>query len=422
MATVCPDIDDDAYCVEYCSQTPLPSNCTSQKVPYEVANDWFGFSYYLGVILGCSLLLMQGVDLCLALSPQAWFDKNGLFQRLVLPGTVRQERAGMEAASYFMSRLIRNAMVICNDKSTIKSSINSTSKSTSDKRETSALERFALLPVKEEIVGGVSWSWKKIWDGTIFTQEGIWLNGRMLTCNFSQLTVLGILIFLTRVFYYKRNEFFYTSEESELKNSYEIIKNTILQQQNETFNVQYSGFVNCTLEIYGYDYFYTIGGYEQPYNFLYYMNSTYDSAYKELTRTLKSCFESYPLVTTFINNTFIYYSYKPNIIKDQIANLDITPQKYQIAAMCGLVGGFVVVIYIAAIMIPSFVSTVMMFRSGVIPSLNDKEFLRYRYAMDTVTVLIGSAFWGCFFSAVGAMIFVFGVVRYFFNIHRYKRY
>lgn len=200
--------DDDLYshlrnCGKYCAQNPMPADCTEIIKKYVPANDWWGFAYWLGVILGSSLLMMQVVDLVLALSPQGWFNKNGLIQRLVLPGTVRQERAGMQAATYFMSGLLRNALDIVNDKSTINSSTKSMDISISKNCETSALERFALLPVKKEIVGGILWSWKKIWDGTIFSEEGIWLNARLLTCNFSQVTVFAILIFLARVLSYK---------------------------------------------------------------------------------------------------------------------------------------------------------------------------------------------------------------------------
>ena len=63
----------------------------------------------------------------------------------------------------------------------------------------------------------------------------------------------------------------------------------------------------------------------------------------------------------------------------------------------GLAGMFAV-LGIAIVYLPSFCSTVLMFRSGVIPSLHDKRFLLYRVAGDHATFLFGSAFWGVLFT------------------------
>jgi hypothetical protein len=98
-----------------------------------------------------------------------------------------------------------------------------------------------------------------------------------------------------------------------------------------------------------------------------------------------------------------------------VQDFELTKGQYIAAVWVGLAGGFLAVTYITFQLIPSYISTVMKYRSGVLSSLTDHEFLRYRYAMDTVTVLLGSAFWGCFFTATGVMLFVVGVVRYYFQ-------
>lgn len=65
---------------------------------------------------------------------------------------------------------------------------------------------------------------------------------------------------------------------------------------------------------------------------------------------------------------------------------------------------------ITIIYIPSFISTVLKFRGGVLPSLKDSNFSIYRYSAEQATILFGSSFWGCFFSGATAAIIVGGLV------------
>lgn len=67
--------------------------------------------------------------------------------------------------------------------------------------------------------------------------------------------------------------------------------------------------------------------------------------------------------------------------------------------------------WVAVVLIPLYVSQVLMLRSGAIPTLTDENFLRYRFGMDTVTVLLGAAFWGSFVTSAAAMALMMVVVR-----------
>lgn len=51
-----------------------------------------------------------------------------------------------------------------------------------------------------------------------------------------------------------------------------------------------------------------------------------------------------------------------------------------VGATAGIVAALLATICIAVIYIPSFISTVLKFRSGVIGSLRDRQFVIYRYA------------------------------------------
>ena len=74
---------------------------------------------------------------------------------------------------------------------------------------------------------------------------------------------------------------------------------------------------------------------------------------------------------------------------------------------------FLTAVWIASTSIPSAMATVLKLRSGVIPSMRDPNFQRYRKYVDEITVLTGSVFWGCL---VGGLLTgsLFGLVVFFF--------
>lgn len=58
---------------------------------------------------------------------------------------------------------------------------------------------------------------------------------------------------------------------------------------------------------------------------------------------------------------------------------------------------------------PTIVATTLKFRRGVIPSLRSREFLRYRFALDQVTLMYGGMLWGILVSA-GAVAVIVGTI------------
>lgn len=79
---------------------------------------------------------------------------------------------------------------------------------------------------------------------------------------------------------------------------------------------------------------------------------------------------------------------------------------------CGAFFAILSILNIVACYIPSFVSNVLQFRSGAIPSLHDKTFGRYRKNVDTVTSVFGTAFWGQLFTAGFAFV-IPGLISFF---------
>lgn len=188
----------------------------------------------------------------------------------------------------------------------------------------------------------------------------------------------------------KQKDFFYSDDEIEYQSYLETQKQILFSgNYTEGLGEDYSNFFACVqnyLELDGVQ-FYT-GGYfdlTKAWLLIPYLTTTFGS-YGEAKEPLKICFVTYPSVSTYLDDSFEVLAYQEDDLKSLVVSLDVTPSKYIAAAWCGLIGGFAAVTYIAAILIPSFVSTVMKYRSGVKPSLTSPEFLRYRYAMDTTTV------------------------------------
>lgn len=90
-------------------------------------------------------------------------------------------------------------------------------------------------------------------------------------------------------------------------------------------------------------------------------------------------------------------------------------EKYMVVVplYIGTIVAFLVAISLAVIYIPSVTSTMLKLRCGVIPTLRNKDFNRYRCAQDQVALLTGSLFWGALFSsmlvggAIGFVVFFF---------------
>ena len=89
-----------------------------------------------------------------------------------------------------------------------------------------------------------------------------------------------------------------------------------------------------------------------------------------------------------------------------------TPQwQINFAVSMGALSGILAASGIAVVFVPSYISSVLKFRSGFFPSLKSKDFLQYRFAQDQSTILFGSAFWGSLYTA-GIIALVIGGISF----------
>ena len=62
------------------------------------------------------------------------------------------------------------------------------------------LDNFALKSKEREEVGGFQWTWKSIFDGSIYFEHGVWYSNRLVSSNFAQAIIsIYVLIFGIRL-------------------------------------------------------------------------------------------------------------------------------------------------------------------------------------------------------------------------------
>ena len=90
---------------------------------------------------------------------------------------------------------------------------------------------------------------------------------------------------------------------------------------------------------------------------------------------------------------------------DPVMKFDI-----EIANSAGAIGAFGAILMLFLVLIPSSISTVVKFRTGVYGSLRSESFLKYRKALDQANQLFGSALWGGAFTTAGTWILLASIV------------
>jgi len=294
-------------------------------------------------------------------------------------------------------------------------------------------------------VGGFSWTWARIFDRTLFTEDGIWLSARLLSSNVAQFLVSVFVILAGTNLCLTAFREYDIERAKEVANEYiglvfdtsvdqELVTNVVLEAagqfstflsetQGSSFNgnqcsdhslhqsVIWLGLEACTLE----------GGFYQcdPSSNFDYLCS--------LAGQQASDFDTVNSQEQLINLGFLKAS---GLDVDAIVNTTTAAiqqaaessidslypaEAYMIVIpfIVGTIVAFITAISLAVTYIPSATATTLKLRSGVIPTLEDPKFHQYRVAADQVTILLGSLFWGCLIASVfvgglvGCVVFLF---------------
>jgi hypothetical protein len=147
--------------------------------------------FYIGsVILGVVLMAFQVLELMRVLLGDKFWQEHPKLQRYSIGGSIRMETSIKSAAVFKVNQMVQNALEIHNAASIEASTI---SVRASSKRN--AMFHFQKLEHQTVPAGGILWAWKLLKNGTLFSEEGVWLHARLIACNVMQL-IITIAVFV----------------------------------------------------------------------------------------------------------------------------------------------------------------------------------------------------------------------------------
>mmetsp|Transcript_11119 Transcript_11119/g.16328 ORF Transcript_11119/g.16328 Transcript_11119/m.16328 type:complete len:948 (+) Transcript_11119:156-2999(+) len=157
---------------------------------------------YVSLVLGTLLFFTQLVQFFRIIIPQKYYE-NFTKGSWMISGTINAEMKLKQAGIFKLDKMIKNAIdchyddnlyitdnTICNNAIASIDSLEYYQSAVSD-----ALLRYTMKENRKEIAGGIKWTFKKLRDGTLFTEEGLWLFPRLVTANFVQWLVALAFLF-----------------------------------------------------------------------------------------------------------------------------------------------------------------------------------------------------------------------------------
>ena len=161
--------------------------------------------YYISLLLGCVILLIQLLSLIRSLLPKSLLERYPAMARWFVPKIAIEESRMKMSASWKLKSLLENAAAM-HEEGTGTSSAPS-GRGMLSKTESGVVESSygkALLNYQQsattcdqETIGGFTWSLKEYWSGRLHNQEGIFFPSNILAGNFAQMIVILFLIVFT---------------------------------------------------------------------------------------------------------------------------------------------------------------------------------------------------------------------------------
>lgn len=263
--------------------------------------------------------------------------------------------------------------------------------------------------------GGFSWTWRRIYNRSLFKEEGIWLSARLISSNAAQF-VVSIFVLIAGVQISRSvNENYDIEEAQRLAGSVVelLFNNTVAESITAGMVANFSVIMTSFLSGSGFSRSCETGSFstinETDCDFYGTYSSCDPNADNDYVCTLldyatnatsnldgltalgllnASGFDAASLIETS-------RVYLENAAESSVNSLYPT-QKYMVLfpAIMATIVAFLAAVSLAVTYIPSVTSTTLQLRSGVIPTLRSPRFHKHRFASDTVTILTGSLFWG----------------------------
>ncbi len=161
----------------------------SQVISTKKDGDFYAI-YWTTFVLGCVLLFLQVLSLIRLFFSGNFLKRFKPLEIFLTPGMDTMELRTKIAAHVKVSGIVENALNL-HDSSILEKPDSSSHRMTALGK---ALLNFQIHPEKTERVGGVWWAWKRVWDRSIFQDEGVWLHSRLVACTMAQLFICILLI------------------------------------------------------------------------------------------------------------------------------------------------------------------------------------------------------------------------------------
>ncbi len=246
---------------------------------------------------------------------------NARASKWLTPHNVRAESDVKRAANHKIKRMILNASSLHPNLSTSDTIADGEDVVVRRSAKDEAVLNFILRGDKvEDKCGGFLWVWKKIWNRSLYEEEGIWIHTRLLVGQTGQLMVIVFLGFLL--------------------------------------------FVGTQ-----------------------YIAAAADTARKQLESTGE-----------IVDLPLWLYDFVP------------TGQQVYQTFIPGAVTALIVAICIFILYIPSTTATILRFRTGMLPSLRDPLFQRYKIGVDSVFFNASNMIWALFGAALLFALLVTGLL------------
>ncbi len=303
-----------------------------------------------------------------------------------------------------------------------------------------ALSNFTKLKDETEETGGVLWAWKKYRSGELFYREGIWISSRFLTSQLFQLFTCTLVLTIGISTYVNVSNSWLSADNlqgyvTELLNismttlaDHGIVQdaaNRMLQrsfayllQFLETLDnagilqfdcITLSAFLiatctekaSCATQV-------ACNFFTAPERLCEAMelgNRPPDTVVDSSQNFIVSpVFNTTSLRAPFVN--FLTNAFSDNVTL--LVNRGYPEARYMVTVPTAIavMVAFIVSLSLASMVIPSLVSTVLKFRSGMMPIMKSKNFHKYRYHTMNSTKITGGMFW----SNLVASVVIGGVI------------
>jgi hypothetical protein len=394
------------------------------------------FGYYFFLILGCFLMLFQLKALAYVILPRSLWKRIPFKDFFLTSGTSKAERSTKQAAAFKTSRMVENAL-IHHASGTFGNSMRTTFKSITSSRVAygAALLHYDATSDLREPRGGIISTYRNMINGKLFSEEGIWVHARLYATNLSQWFIALFYLILYAFFAGVVADLFDATPTTSAPTtsappsaspapSYvfdtaylaSLLAPTYVQAMSDILSYG-DEFVAALWQQISEEYPELVGNFS-----LGILNSTTpdivaflaQQARPEIVQDfVKSALERIDIgsivnVTNLCGNLGVSTTGQ-RFLEDAVTDapvdtgdsmsFDPTRPQVMFALTMGGLAAFLSTVALAIVWIPSSVSTIEQFRCGVLRSLHDAEFEKYRVAPDLTTIIFGSAFWGTFYSS-----------------------